>query len=308
MGTVHMIDLNYGVPRTTAAFVVITGEGPVLVETGPESTYGMLRGGLQALGYEPKDVRHVLVTHIHLDHAGAAWRFAEKGATVYAHPKGLPHLRGPSRLLSSAKRIFGERTEKLWGIPQPISSGRVQAVEDGGLIHVGGVVFEALETPGHAYHHHTWRAEGAIFAGDVGGVRIGHGPVFPPTPPPEVHVERWRQSISRLRNLRAGEIYLTHFGRFADVAAHLDELEDRLLEWANWVYIRLHEGKTFDSIVSEFQQYVATKLNQASLGDREKQEYELADPAWMNLRGLGALLGKAPAECPTLKQPNFLDS
>lgn len=286
MSTAHIIDLNYGVPRTTAAFIVITEEGPVLVETGPESTYGALRRGLQALGYEPEEVRHVLVTHIHLDHAGAAWRFAEKGATVYAHPKGVRHLRNPSRLLSSARRIFGQRTRELWGRPQPISSERIQPVEDRGCLRLGGVVFEALETPGHAYHHHTWRIEGTIFTGDVGGVRIGHGPIFPPTPPPEIHVERWRQSISRLRNLRAGEIYLTHFGRFTDVADHLDELEACLLEWTDWVYIRLREGRTFDSIVSEFQNYAATSLDQARLGDREKREYELADPAWMNARGL----------------------
>lgn len=299
MSTVHTIDLNYGVPRTTAAFVIITEEGPVLVETGPESTYEALRRGLQILGYESEDVRHILVTHIHLDHAGAAWRFAEKGATVYAHPKALPHLQDPSRLLSSARRIFGERTEKLWGRPQPISGERVRPVQDSGCLRLGGVAFQALETPGHAYHHHTWRIEGAIFTGDAGGVRIGGGPVFPPTPPPEIHAETWRRSISRLKGLRAHEIYLTHFGRFTDVANHLDELEARLLEWADWVRVRLCTGKALNAIVPEFEDYVTTSLNQAGLGDQEKREYELADPAWMNLMGLVRYCRKHPPNTQT---------
>ena len=222
---IHVLDLDYGVPRTTAAFLVETSKGPVLVETGPDSTYSVLVERLRALGYAPEEVRHVLVTHIHLDHAGAAWRFAERGATVYVHPRGVKHLRDPSRLLASAGRIFGEQTEELWGRTRPIAADRIQLVEDGEVLHPGGVRVEALETPGHADHHLTWRIEEAIFTGDVGGVRIGNGPVFAPTPPPEIRVEAWQKSIARLRGLRAAEIYLTHFGRFTNIEEHLVLLE-----------------------------------------------------------------------------------
>jgi glyoxylase-like metal-dependent hydrolase (beta-lactamase superfamily II) len=286
MYEIHVIDLNYGVPRTTAAFVVVTEEGPVLVETGPESTHGVLTGWLRALGYAPEEVRHVLLTHVHLDHAGAAWRFAERGATVYVHPRGLRHLRDPSRLLASARRIFGERTEELWRHSEPVSGARLRAVEDGEVLRLGGVSFEALETPGHADHHHAWRVEGTIFTGDVGGVRIGGGPVFPPTPPPEIRVEVWQKSIFRLRSLNAEEIYLSHFGRFTDVADHLEKLETRLLEWADWVYVRLRKRQAPGSIGSEFHHYVSTGLDRVGLGPHEKQEYEFADPAWMNVGGL----------------------
>ena len=283
---IRVIDLKYGVRRTTAAFVIATSEGPILVETGPESTYPALVEGMRNLGYEPEEVRHVLLTHIHLDHAGAAWRFAEHGATIYAHPKGVQHLRDPSRLLASAGRIFGERTEELWGRPMSINPCRLRAVEDGDVLRLGDARIEALETPGHADHHHTWRTRDAIFTGDVGGVRIGDGPVFAPTPPPEVRVEKWRNSISLLKSLRAEEMYLTHFGRFTDVEDHLAELEACLLDWSGWIRTRLKENRRREIIVREFAEYTDTRLDLAGVGTRGRREYEVADPAWMNARGL----------------------
>lgn len=283
---IRTIDLEYGVPRTTAAFVIVTSEGPILVETGPESTYRALVSGLEALGYSPEEVRHVLLTHIHLDHAGAAWRFAERGAAIYVHPKGVRHLRDPSRLLASAGRIFGARTEELWGIPMPVLASGIRVVDDGEVLHIGGARIEVLDTPGHADHHHTWKVEGAIFTGDVGGVRIGDGPVFSPTPPPEIRVETWRRSIGRLKSLRAEEIYLTHFGRFTDVEGHLDELEACLLDWSGWIRTQLRENRCYEAIVREFGDYASARLGQAGLGLDGQKEYEVADPAWMNARGL----------------------
>lgn len=283
---IHVLDLNYGVPRTTAAFVVETGEGPVLIETGPDSTYDVLVRRLKALGYAPEDVRHVLVTHIHLDHAGAAWRFAEQGATVYVHPRGVKHLRDPSRLLASAGRIFGERTEEIWGHPMPVAADKIRVVENGEILRPGGARVEAHETPGHADHHLTWKIEYAIFTGDVGGVRIGGGPIIAPTPPPEIRVEAWQASIDRLRSLRAEEIYLSHFGFFTDVEEHLAGVECCLLEWAGWIRARLDRNEPKDTIVSEFGDYVTTGLIRAGLGAGELREYEIANPAWMNAQGL----------------------
>lgn len=283
---IHVLDLDYGVPRTTAAFVVETGEGPVLVETGPDSTYGVLVERLGILGYAPDDVRNVLVTHIHLDHAGAAWRFAEQGTKVHVHPRGVKHLRDPSRLLASARRIFGERTEELWGRPIPVAADRIKVVEDGEILRFGGVSIEALETLGHAEHHLTWKIEDAIFTGDAGGVRIGKGPVFAPTPPPEIRVETWQNSIARLRSLHAKEIYLSHFGRFTDIEKHLADLESRLLEWTAWMRKRLAEKKTQNVIIPEFGAHVTNELVRAGLGPDELREYEIADPAWMNAQGL----------------------
>ena len=283
---IHVLDLNYGVPRTTAAFLVETDEGPILIETGPDSTYGTLVGRLEELGYASEDVRHVLVTHIHLDHAGSAWRFAEQGATVYVHALGAKHLRDPSRLLASAGRIFGSRTEELWGKPGPVVAGRMRVVENGEVLRLGKVNVEALETPGHADHHLTWRIEDTIFAGDAGGVRIGNGPIFAPTPPPEIRVETWQASIARLRSLRAREIYVSHFGRFTDVEEHLARLENCLLGWASWIKTRMEKNEPHEDLVSEFSNYVTTELVQTGLSPNELREYEIADPAWMNARGL----------------------
>jgi glyoxylase-like metal-dependent hydrolase (beta-lactamase superfamily II) len=282
---IHVIDLEYGVPRTTAAFLVETNEGPALVETGPESTYPVLARELAKLGHAPEDVRHVFLTHIHLDHAGAAWRFAEQGARIHVHPRGARHLRDPSRLLASARRIFGVHTEKLWGAPQPVAAESIEVARDGATVYVGGVRFEALETPGHAYHHHAWRVEGSVFTGDVGGVRIGDGPVFSPTPPPEIEVGLWRESIARLRASRAEELYLSHFGRFTDVSEHLDELEACLIGWSEWMRSRVREAP-YETIAREFQSCVAARLEREGLGPAEQEEYEFADPAWMNVQGL----------------------
>jgi glyoxylase-like metal-dependent hydrolase (beta-lactamase superfamily II) len=283
---IHVLDLEYGVSRTTAAFVITTREGPILVETGPESTYPALAEGLKGLGYEPEEVRHVLLTHIHLDHAGAAWRFARQGATVYVHPTGARHLQDPSRLLASAGRIFGERTEDLWGTPMPVHRSNIRVVGDGEVLSLGDARIEALKTPGHADHHLTWKVAGAIFTGDVGGVRIGGGPVFSPTPPPEIRVGPWRESIGRLKSLHAEEIYLTHFGRFSDVEHHLDELEACLIDWSEWIGGRIYAKETDEAIVSEFAEHVLARLEQAGVGPDEQEEYEIADPAWMNALGL----------------------
>lgn len=272
-------------PRTTAAFLVETNEGPALVETGPESTYPVLARKLAKLGHAPEDVRHVFLTHIHLDHAGAAWRFAERGARIHVHPRGAEHLRDPSRLLASARRIFGVRTEELWGAPRPVAAESIEVVGDGATLHLGGVKFEAIETPGHAYHHHAWRVEGSVFTGDVGGVRIGDGPVFSPTPPPEIEVGLWRESIARLCASRPEELYLSHFGRFTDVAEHLEGLEACLNEWSGWMRARIRKAP-YEAIAREFRGYVDAGLERAGLGPVEKEEYEFADPAWMNAQGL----------------------
>lgn len=293
---IHVLDLDYGVPRTTAAFLVEAQEGPVLIETGPDSTYNTLVERMQALGYEPEDVRNVLVTHIHLDHAGAAWRFAEHGAKIHVHPRGVKHLRDPSRLMDSAERIFGERTEELWGRPRPIAVDRIRAVDDGEVLRLGGVKIEALETPGHADHHLTWKIENLIFTGDVGGVRIGKGPVFAPTPPPEIRVKIWQKSIARLKSLRAEEINLSHFGRFTDVEEHLADLEVCLLEWTAWMRSRLEENEPQDTVISAFSDYVTAGLVELGLNPDELQEYEIADPAWMNALGLIRYRQKHPTD------------
>lgn len=283
---IHIIDLHDRAPRVIASFLLETSDGPVLLETGPESRFSVLLDGLNTLGYGASDIKHVFVTHVHLDHAGAAWRFAELGATIYVHPKGAPHLTDPSKLWASATRIYGDQMEELWGRMGVVPEDQVQVLQDGDIASLGGVEIQAIETPGHANHHHAFKIGSSLIGGDVTGVRIGRGPVLPPCPPPDIHVELWRESIARVRVLRPERLYLTHFGEVTEVMPHLAALESKLLDWAQWMKLRLKAGKTREQIVEEFAQHVVGELEAAGMGEEEIKEYEYADPSWMTVDGL----------------------
>lgn len=280
---VRILDLHHGKDRVIASFLLETREGPVLLETGPESGYSKLVEGLKGFGYAPEDVRHVFVTHIHLDHAGAAWRFAGMGARVYVDERGAPHLLDPSRLLASAGRIYGGLLKTLWGEVRPIPKEQLRVLRDGERVRIGEVELEVLYTPGHAVHHHAYRFEDLVFTGDVAGVRVG-GPVLPPTPPPDIHLETWKASLDRLRSLRPRALCLTHFGVYEDVEAHLEALEKTLFAWADWVRLRLKERLSEEEIRPLFEAYWREGLG--GLSEEEGERYALADPPWMNLQGL----------------------
>ena len=284
---VRVLDLQFqGAKRVIASFLLETKEGPILIETGPESAYPRLVAALEAEGFAPEEVRHVFVTHIHLDHAGAAWRLAELGARVYVHPKGAPHLVDPSKLLASAERIYGDQLKPLWGELRGIPQDRLRALQDGEVVEVGGVRVQALETLGHASHHHAYLVEEAVFAGDIAGVRIAPGPVLPPTPPPDIHLESWYASLDRLLALRPEALYLTHFGAYSDVESHLLALREVLEAWAVWVLHRLKEGLSQEEMTRRFEAYWREGLAKAGVDAAGMRLYELADPPFMNLQGL----------------------
>ncbi|WP_243027117.1 MBL fold metallo-hydrolase [Thermus albus] len=284
---VKVLDLHFqGAERVIASFLLESQEGPVLIETGPESTYPRLEAALRREGVDPKEVRHVFVTHIHLDHAGAAWRLAQLGATVYVHPRGAPHLVDPSRLLASAERIYGAMLKPLWGELKGIAQAQVRALADGEVVNLGGLRVQALETLGHASHHHAYLVDELLFAGDVAGVRIAPGPVLPPTPPPDIHLESWYASLDRILALRPKTLYLTHFGGYGDVEAHLLALRGVLEEWAGWVLHRLKEGLPPEVMTERFETYWREGLRRAGVGEEGIKLYELADPPYMNLQGL----------------------
>ncbi len=283
---VKVLDLHFGSEGTIASFLLRSNEGPVLVETGPDSTYPALVRAVEAVGTDPEAVRHVLVTHIHLDHAGAAWRLATRGATVYVHPVGAPHLADPSKLLASARKIYGERMDELWGRLEPIPAERLRLVADGEVLHIGGLAIEALHTPGHASHHIAYRLDGAVFTGDVGGVRILDGPVVAPCPPPDIDLEAWRASIARLRTLRAERFYLTHFGAVNETARHLDHLEEGLASFASFVRARAEEGLDDAAIVPRFEAFSQGFVAAHGANDATLARYALANPAFMSVAGL----------------------
>ncbi len=292
---VRVLDLHFGEPGTIAAFLLQSEDGPVLVETGPDSTYPTLVSELGAAGVAPEQVRHVLLTHIHLDHAGAAWRLAALGATVYVHPVGAPHLADPSKLLASARRIYGEGMEALWGRLEPIAPERLRVVADGEVLRIGRLRFEALHTPGHASHHIAYLTDGLVFTGDVAGVRIAGGPVVPPCPPPDIDLEAWHDSIARLRALGADVLYLTHFGPVADVADHLRDLERSLATYGEWVRERLHRGIEEAALVPLFEAYTEGFLSAQGWERGTLARYALANPAFMSVAGLARYWRKREA-------------
>jgi glyoxylase-like metal-dependent hydrolase (beta-lactamase superfamily II) len=264
---VDTLDLRFqSTPHVIAAFLVRGNDGGnVLIETGPGSTLPTLIEGLKSLGLEPADIRHVLVTHIHLDHAGAAGWWAQQGATVYVHPIGAPHLIDPSKLLSSATRIYGDRMGPLWGEVLPAPANRVVKVEDGEILDLDGLEIEAIATPGHAYHHHVYRVGDVAFTGDAAGVRLpGMQWIDLPAPPPEFNLEAWRESLERLRRADLRTLYRTHFG-----AVSVD-------------------GETANQALS-VERFTATMRAEAvalGLGESELRAYELANPRVMSVDGM----------------------
>jgi len=285
-GPVQVLDLHFQTEGTVAAFLVRTTEGPVLVETGPESLFANLQKAVQAQGFAIEDIRHVFVTHIHLDHAGSAWRLAQHGARIYVHPKGVAHLQDPGKLFSSAQRIYGEDMHRLWGRLEPIDPHLIVAMEDRQTARFGGVEIEAIHTPGHAIHHITYRLEDGLFTGDVGGIRIGDGPVIPPFPPPDIDLEAWAESIRRMRACQPRYIYPTHFGIKDDAQNHFDSLEENIHVIAAWMETRLRGGEPEAALVPPFQDFMHGLLAGHGLREHEIQDYEIADPAFMSVQGL----------------------
>lgn len=283
---IHVIDHNFFTQKVIASYLIENGGEPILIETGPDTTFHNLERGLKDHGYSIEDIRNVFVTHIHLDHSGAAWRFAKAGAKIHVHPIGAKHLADPEKLIASARRIYKDQMETLWGEIQPIARENIYEIQDGEKIKIGNINVQAVDTPGHASHHHAYLIDDLLFAGDVAGIRIENGPVLPPTPPPEINVELWQESIRKILDINPQALYLAHYGRSDDVKDHLKELENRLLEAAQWIGKRLKEGQAEDEMIPDFEDMFRTTLVKAEVDSQLIKSYELADPFWMNVSGL----------------------
>lgn len=284
---IKILDLQFlGHQDTIAAFLIETLDGPILVETGPHSTLPILEKALKKHGYKLEDVQHVFLTHIHLDHAGAAWVFAQHGAKIYVHPSGIRHLADPSRLLESATRIYGDQMDRLWGTLKPIPLDQLIPVSNKQKIKVGKTKLKALHTPGHAIHHIAWQFNSELIAGDVCGVCINNGPVVPPCPPPDINLEQWLESINTIRLKRFSALYLTHYGEITNPKEHCVELAGRLKNWANWIKPFFESNTPQSEVVPQFQEYVNKQLLANGVKEEDLQRYEGANPAWMSVAGL----------------------
>lgn len=291
---VFQIDHHFrGSPGVIASYLLADGEGGplTLIEAGPASTTETLLAGVRQAGFDPDRIEHVVVTHIHLDHAGAAGGLVRRlpNARVYVHPVGAPHLADPEKLLASATRIYGALMGPLWGEMLPVPEDRLVILADGASLDIGGRTIRAYDTPGHANHHLALHEpeSGAVFTGDVAGIRLdGVRHIRPPTPPPEFDPDKWQRSIATLRTLSPRRLYLTHFGGYDDVDWHLDELLARTWFWAGWVGGRLATGESPDA-TSDALRGVEDALLAATVGDESLlRRYEEAGNYRMSVDGI----------------------
>ena len=248
-----------------AACLVDTGDGLALVDPGPSSTREALEALVAAFGARREDIRHVLLTHIHLDHAGAAGSLARDvpRARVYVHARGAPHLADPTRLLDSARRIYGDRMDALWGEFLPVPADRLVVLDGGERLTLGTRRWRVAATPGHAIHHVAYldEHEGIVFTGDVAGEATQHDtPALPVTPPPDIDLEAWRPSLDAILAWGPEGLLLTHYGLVRDPGAHLDAMWDRLLDWSTLVRASLDGPGTDDDRADAFQAEEVARL------------------------------------------------
>lgn len=268
---ITLIDLQFqGRSETIAAYLVYDGDTAALIETGPASTVDTLLDGVQAAGVPLESLRHIFVTHIHLDHAGAAGVLSRRlpWTRVYVHPVGAPHLVDPSKLRASASRLYGDQMESLWGTIAPVPQESLVVINDGDEIQIPGSTLRVVETEGHAWHHHAYldTKSGLLFTGDIGGVRMpGVRYVRPPTPPPELDIDAWRASIARLRALNATGLCPTHFGLFrGNLDWHWDDLEKRLVASGQFVREQLEKDADESAILQQLKSQAMSEF--ANLG------------------------------------------
>ena len=286
--SIQTIDLEFqGKESGIAAFLIETNDGPILVETGPHSALPVLEAEIKKKGFHPSDIQHVFITHIHLDHAGASWCFAENGARIYLHPRGFRHMHDPSRLLASAKMIYKDEMDSLWGTLKPISEDLLVTVEHLEVVEVYGLKFQAHHTPGHAQHHIAWQLDDQIFTGDVAGVSINGGPVIPPCPPPDINIEVWLSSIDHLLGLEeVSTYYLTHFGKVSNIIPHMNKLRGALHDYSEFARPIVESGKSVEESLPKFRNFVREFLVEHGLASQDAAAYEAANPSDMSLTGL----------------------
>lgn len=285
------IDLDFlQVPRVIATGVVHGVSGVALVDPGPSTTLGTLTRELGTAGMGLGDVTAILLTHIHLDHAGATGRLLRENPAirVYVHELGAPHLVDPSKLLSSATRLYGADMDRLWGDVLPVPLAALEILQGGERIAVGGRTFDVAYTPGHASHHVSYfnSDTGLAFVGDTAGIRLAPREyVLPPTPPPDIDLEAWDRSLALYEAWRPETLFLTHFGASGPVGAHLAELRSHLALMADLVKRSLARDGTDEDRERWAIEQIRLELTRR-LGAEEAGTYETAGRLDLSYRGL----------------------
>ena len=278
--------------RVTSAYLVHARE-PAIVETGPTTSADAVTDALASIGLGPQDLAHIVVTHIHLDHAGGAGTIAERfpSATVWVHERGGRHLADPSRLWASAAQVYGgeDRLAEMFGPMQPIDPGRIRTVNEGDAIDLGDRVLDVMYTPGHASHHVSLvdGESGALFTGDALGIHFPDVRVLrPATPPPDVDVELAVDSIERIRSRAESTLMFSHFGPVREVDELCGIATDRIRAWAGIVRGAMEETDDLDRIAEILAAKTAPEFDEAGVSAEGRERYELLSSTRTNAAGL----------------------
>lgn len=237
MPSVTALDVHWnGRPRSVASALLESGEHRALIDPGPASTVKTLRERLKARGLAVSDLDAILLTHIHLDHAGATGALLQQNPhiAVYVHEKGAHHMADPSKLLASAERLWGDELRRIFGETLPVPAENLRILQGGETLTLGTRQLNVIYTPGHAVHHVSYfdDAEGLAFVGDTTGIRVENGPyIMPATPPPDIDLGLWEASLEAILARRPARLFLTHFGIAENPAGHIGEFRERLHRW-----------------------------------------------------------------------------
>lgn len=279
-----------GEPEIVGSYLIAGSNELAIIDPGPASTQEHLLAAIHQAGFDPQDVTHLLLTHIHLDHAGAAGALARRlpKAQVYVHRQGAPHLIDPSKIVASASRIYGERMHELWGDIEPTPHQRLHILDGNEILNIAGRRLQIYYTPGHAIHHiiffdiHT----SELFAGDVAGVRLqGIDYIRPPTPPPDLDLEAWSASIDLIKKLQPDTLYIAHFGPIKDTPQHLARLREKLYAWGDFILAAMRTGKDEAEIIHMLIQHTEPELEQIAHNAHALTRYEIATNYPMTVQG-----------------------
>lgn len=296
------IDLNWtGRPKSVASVLVQSGGVNALIDPGPTSTLGTLRAALQHHGLRVQDLNAIVLTHIHLDHAGATGALIKENPKldVFVHEFGAKHIADPSKLLASAGRLYGGEMDRLYGAVLPVPEENLRPLAGGETVSVGARKFSVLYTPGHASHHVTyWDAQdGIAFVGDVGGITVeGDTFIMPATPPPDIDLELWNKSLDAILALRPAKLFLTHFGYQHEPEAHAERYREKLASWTNLAEKLLVSGKPEEEAGKEFVNAVAAETKGAVSSAADAEHYIFNGGLYLSWLGLLRYVKKQKAK------------
>lgn len=284
--------LFQGEAGVIASYLLTGSHGLALVDVGSAASVEHLLAGVLEAGFDPAEIQHLLLTHIHLDHAGAAGTLVRllPRAHAYVHLRGAAHLAEPSKLLASAARIYGEDMERLWGQVEPVPIDRMTTLDEGDEIEIGSRLLNVLYSPGHATHHIAFHdaARRELFSGDAGGVRLeGLDFVRPPTPPPDLNLEDWSSTIARFAALRLNRLFVAHYGPAEGVEPHLRQLDERLRRWGELLLPGIRAGASDAELAETLRRDADPELARVA-GERDDaalRRYELATNYLMSAQG-----------------------